>query len=164
MIEQSLAAPPLNNFSSTLQIVTALSSTPIERLRHTRKALTRESLERLGRLREIVHHSDNYAAMRNRMKQLGSQCIPFLGCYLTLLVKTDENSTYLQNSNLVNFFKFRKLAGLINELGVYQQHVYAIQPVPYLVHHLGAGLQFMTVPEQDAASQRIEPRQSKRTT
>lgn len=69
----------LNNFSTLMQIIAGLNSTPIHRLRRTWESVPQRHMLTLGQLNDIMSPTKNYAAYREMVRNLTPPCVPFLG-------------------------------------------------------------------------------------
>lgn len=113
-----------------------LTSAPIIRLKKMKTLVSQRKRDLLLTLEALTSFDQNNGRVRAAIKLVNPPCVPFIGSYLTLLVHLDENVPFVQNTKMVNFFKYKKIAAIIKEVGVYQQTPYAIAPIPYLLAHL----------------------------
>jgi len=92
------------------------------------KDLPRETASRIQAWEELVKPMHNYSRYREFMLNTERPCVPLLGVTLKdLTFVVDGNPDFLFGTNkdtphpIINFYKRRKLAEIINDLVKYQQ-------------------------------------------
>ncbi|ODV95640.1 hypothetical protein PACTADRAFT_50337 [Pachysolen tannophilus NRRL Y-2460] len=130
----------LQNFSTLMQIVLALTSTKISSLRDTWNSVDPGDILILKNLETITSPLNNFKNLRYQLNNLipSKGCIPFLGLYLSDLIFNAERPNFFikdcspNDSNiscqdksviadiscdkLINFAKFRTLANIVKSL------------------------------------------------
>ena len=122
----------MNNFNGVMEILAALQSSSVHRLKKSTQAVGNRHLKILDELMKLTSRELNYKNLRSKVHGANPPLIPFPGVYLGDLVFLDTgNAMHLNgDKNMVNFQKFQKLASYILELQVYQQTPYNFTPVP----------------------------------
>lgn len=115
----------LGNFSSTFSILGALSNTAIYRMKKTWAESDPEVIRRFEKMKAIMSHRSSYAAYRAYLKGLIPPCIPYIGISLSDLTFIDDGSVDYYENELVNFKKWKLLAGVMAELMAFQKVNYS---------------------------------------
>lgn len=93
----------LQNFSSLMQIILALTSEKVQKLKETWKNLAPGDILMLKNLEELASPFKNFLNIRiciNKMKP-SKGCIPFVGLYLSDLIFNAERPTYIKHKSNV---------------------------------------------------------------
>ena len=121
-------------------------------------------------IKRVVDHSKNYAALRQRIQNLGPPCLPYVGIYRTDLTFIDQGcqatrelKTADESISVINFDKHSKTAKIISDLQRFQVE-YKLTPIDELQTWLQdacikvrvAGE--MTFQQQYRRSLRLEPK------
>jgi len=123
-IETASHLQKLNNFNSLMQILAALNSLPVFRLKKTWNSLSRKNKATWANLESIF----DARIMRKVTQHALHPIIPFLGMYLSDLTLIEENSDVTDDGK-INFAKRVLLAKTISELAIYQQTWYQLQVI-----------------------------------
>ncbi|QRW06659.1 Ras guanine nucleotide exchange-like protein [Ceratobasidium sp. AG-Ba] len=116
----------LNNFSTLRSILAALDSSTISRLSKTWMGLSAKNKARLENLRKLTDHTRNHHEYRSRLRGVHGHAVPFLGLYLTDVTFCREGNPdkrvapYDNSRTLLNFDKYRRLAGIADDVKRFQ--------------------------------------------
>ena len=109
----------LQNYSTMMQIVLALSSDVMQRLTTTWKGINKIDIQTYESMLELVSPFKNFSNLRNEINCLNYKqgCIPFVGVYLTDLVGNNERPSFVDdNKQLINFEKFKTASSIVKSL------------------------------------------------
>ncbi|KAG0139927.1 hypothetical protein CROQUDRAFT_718845 [Cronartium quercuum f. sp. fusiforme G11] len=128
----------LNNFSTLMQIIAGLNSTPIYRLRRTWETIPHKTLALFGQLGGVMSPTKNYATYRDTIRNMAPPCVPFVGVYLTdwTFIGDGNPDMLREKPHQINFNKRQKAAELIVQIQSYQSMPYQLTPVPVIVKFL----------------------------
>eukprot|EP01112_Ceratiomyxa_fruticulosa_P004994 TRINITY_DN1555_c1_g1_i2.p1 TRINITY_DN1555_c1_g1~~TRINITY_DN1555_c1_g1_i2.p1 ORF type:complete len:1255 (+),score=287.94 TRINITY_DN1555_c1_g1_i2:114-3878(+) len=82
----------LNNFATVMEIVAALESAPIFRLKGAFKGLSPRDNVRLSQVKLLMSADDNFKAYRESLKTVNSSSVPYLGLFLSDLTFLDDGN------------------------------------------------------------------------
>ncbi|KAI9090515.1 ras guanine nucleotide exchange factor domain-containing protein [Phlyctochytrium arcticum] len=120
----------LQNFNGVKEIVAALQTASVYRLKKTKEAMGNKYLRIYDELARLVSSELNYKNMRAKVRASEPPLIPFPGLYQGDLVFLDTcYKDKLDGSDLVNYNKLESIAQAILELEAYQQVVYSLEPI-----------------------------------
>jgi son of sevenless-like protein len=147
----------LNNFNGVMELVSALGSSMVIRLKHTWAELDKLSSKRrrvLDECSEQMSPDRNYKQIRVELAQVEGACVPFFGMYLSDIVFIEEsNKDFLKTPGaeaaaraatpasrsssgatakvgLINFSKRRLLAKTMGEIQALQGRPYSLSVQP----------------------------------
>lgn len=153
----------LKNYSSLTAIISALSSSPIARLKKTWALVPKSNTETFNRLDKLMSIDRNYNEYRDLLKFVkdNEPCIPFLGIYLTDLTFVSQaiSDNIDRDREMINFYKRYKIYHTITECLKYERVPYNFQ----IVHEIQSFLDswFSVSPDvndQHKVSLQLEPR------
>eukprot|EP01094_Clydonella_sp_ATCC50884_P001914 TRINITY_DN11447_c0_g1_i1.p1 TRINITY_DN11447_c0_g1~~TRINITY_DN11447_c0_g1_i1.p1 ORF type:complete len:798 (-),score=293.74 TRINITY_DN11447_c0_g1_i1:3-2396(-) len=126
ILDIAQASLDLGDFSSTYSIASAIMSAPISRLKQTWQCIDEKRIQISGALNKLSDNSGNYRSYRSLLQQKAStRVIPYLGLMLSDLTFTEEgNPNFVNDSDLINFTKFRIIHKVLDEVATYQSHSY----------------------------------------
>ena len=112
----------LQNFATLMQIILALTSQRIQKLKQTWKDLIPGDILLLKNLEELASPLKNFLNIRLTINQIkpSKGCIPFVGLYLSDLTFNAERVSIIKENNeletLINFAKFRTSVHIVKSL------------------------------------------------
>eukprot|EP01080_Neovahlkampfia_damariscottae_P009407 gene9407-1615_t len=123
------------NFTTIYQIISALDSAGIHRLKKTWDGLKSSDMKIYEHTKGLVTQPP-YTELKKALKEAAAYpTVPFIGVYLTeLTFITDGNPDTLEynDKKLINFFKRRLFSETILRIQFYQQNTYQLARLPYL--------------------------------
>jgi son of sevenless-like protein len=148
----------LNNYNACFELVAALNSIAVHRLKKTWEGIPAPLKEEFKELEDLVHQQKNYRNLRQAIKNSLPPCLPYLGLALTdLTFIEDGNPNFIKNK--INFFKCNKLAIVIHDILALQRTPYAFVEVPELSNKL-KNMNVLSEDKLNEMSFKIEPKQA----
>ncbi|KAJ3178221.1 hypothetical protein HDU87_003773 [Geranomyces variabilis] len=128
MLGQSLYK--LRNFNGVKEVVAALQTASVYRLKKTKEAISSKYMRVYDELVRLVSSELNYKAMRAKIRAADPPLIPFPGLFQGDLVFLDAcQKNKLEGGNLINYQKLESISRSLMELEAYQQVAYPLEPV-----------------------------------
>jgi len=149
----------LNNMAGAMDIVGALSMTPIQRLANTWSNVDEGLLKLFRALQDRMCFSSNFKAMRQFMDLCEPPLVPYIGMYLTdLTFILDGNPDKCPDGGL-NFNKRKMMADTVHRLMDFQQVCYQFEAIESIQRKLVSDLpELLGDDESYKQSLRVEPR------
>ena len=125
----------LNNFNTTMGIVSGLNLMPISRLKATWEQVDPKRTKQLNTLEETLSPMGNYKNYRTLLEDIDATrpCIPILSTFLKdLLFANDGNPTFVEKTDLINISKFISIMTRIRKFCNFSQN-------PYVLKHENTG-------------------------
>ncbi|TPX55448.1 hypothetical protein PhCBS80983_g05300 [Powellomyces hirtus] len=135
MLGQALSK--LRNFNGVKEIVAALQTASVYRLKKTKEAIGSKYMRTYDELVRLVSSELNYKNMRAKIRDADPPLIPFPGLYQGDLVFLDTcQKNKLEGGSLINYHKLESIARSLMELEAYQQVSYPLEPVPEIQEYI----------------------------
>ena len=122
-IKVAAACREINSFNAVQEIVAALNSASVYRLKLTWGQLKGKTEELWRRTQESLSKEANWKKFREVLAQCDPPCIPYLGIFLSDLTFIEEgnpDSIVMEGVETINFVKRRKVADVIAKIQTYQ--------------------------------------------
>ena len=107
----------LNNFNAVKEIMAALQSSSVGRLKKTKDAMSAKHVKLMEDLMTLTSNEMNFKNLRTKIHSVEPPLIPFPGVYQGDLVFLESYGKDIQDG-MVNFMKFQKVTNYIIELEV----------------------------------------------
>ncbi|ODV88826.1 hypothetical protein CANCADRAFT_13579, partial [Tortispora caseinolytica NRRL Y-17796] len=139
------AAYEIHDFSTLMNILSALYGSSIYRLRKTWNQVGSKYCLTIEKLHRLMSPSKNFAQYRKLLHNLSLPSIPFMGVYLTdLTFIEDGNPDVIEMEDpskgkqvkYINFAKHQKIAEIIREIQQFQANPYEFRPLKEIQHWL----------------------------
>eukprot|EP00009_Paramoeba_aestuarina_P009828 CAMPEP_0201537330 /NCGR_PEP_ID=MMETSP0161_2-20130828/64439_1 /ASSEMBLY_ACC=CAM_ASM_000251 /TAXON_ID=180227 /ORGANISM="Neoparamoeba aestuarina, Strain SoJaBio B1-5/56/2" /LENGTH=427 /DNA_ID=CAMNT_0047943553 /DNA_START=34 /DNA_END=1317 /DNA_ORIENTATION=- len=149
----------LSNCMGIMEILSALSSPCVARMKSTWAEIGKHSTARYNFFKELVSPTAGYRRYREHVHSLIPPCIPYVGIYLTDLVFVLDSGIYAEN-NLIKFQKLQRASDVLQELLCYQYELYKLPSSPVLSLFMNS-LSSHTLDEEEwfEMSLKVEPKQ-----
>eukprot|EP01123_Difflugia_compressa_P004200 TRINITY_DN15562_c0_g1_i1.p1 TRINITY_DN15562_c0_g1~~TRINITY_DN15562_c0_g1_i1.p1 ORF type:complete len:505 (+),score=77.96 TRINITY_DN15562_c0_g1_i1:219-1517(+) len=144
----------LGNYNGTLEIVSALESSDIYRLKNT-WAFINES--KLSFYHSRIQILANISKLRDSLLVCTPPVIPYIGMYLTEMIQIDEGNFTKTDDGLLNIGKFQLLSRTVGRLHDWQRKTFHLQTVP-IIQEFMSNLIFVDDEEISLFSLYIEPK------
>ena len=149
----------LNNFNSTISIISGLSNSSVSRMKRTWKTLNPKDIETYKELSALLEK--NSKEYRNALHIATPPCIPYLGVHLQDLTFIEDGNEDNLDNNYINFSKRRLFAEVIRQLRFLQQADYQLVSVPHIQDFLKESGGAVSDDEMYKMSLEAEPREPK---
>ncbi|TPX63113.1 hypothetical protein SpCBS45565_g06841 [Spizellomyces sp. 'palustris'] len=126
----------LKNFNGVKEIVAALQTASVYRLKKTKEAMGSKHLRIYDELARLVSSELNYKNLRAKVRATDPPLIPFPGLYQGDLVFLDTCHKDRLDGSLVNYHKLESIARSVLELEAYQQVPYSLEPIPEIQDYI----------------------------
>lgn len=124
------------NYNGAMEILSALRSAPVFRLKHTWNRLPDAVWDDYEWLENIFESDNNYATYRAALTNAVPPCVPYLGRYLSEILFLNElHPDYLDGtasgpSPIINFAKMTYVADILLHLQRYQKSPFCLTGAP----------------------------------
>lgn len=118
----------LRNYQSALAVVAGMTTTPINRLKHTWGLLSSESLAYFEDCRNLMEK--NFARLRLELDTCVPPAVPYLGAYQRDLVYLDESPT--MKGEAVNTAKLKSMSAVLHNCFAFQDSQYWFGEIPVI--------------------------------
>ena len=108
----------LNNFNAVKEIMAALQSSSVGRLKKTKDAMSAKHVKLMEDLMTLTSNEMNFKNLRTKIHSVEPPMIPFPGVYQGDLVFLESYGKDIQDG-MVNFMKFQKVTTYVVELQVF---------------------------------------------
>ncbi|KNC49149.1 Ras protein-specific guanine nucleotide-releasing factor 2 [Thecamonas trahens ATCC 50062] len=152
----------LKNYSGVMEILSALNSSAVMRLRKTWAKLPPEALTSINNLQVLVSHEKNYKFLRDQLASAKPPSVPYLGLFLSDLVFTADGNPNSTEDGLVNWIKWKQYARIVRALRKPARGALAITPLPVVQHFLTHHLSYIDESDAYDLSLELEPRKKKK--
>ncbi|KAK5583167.1 hypothetical protein RB653_004757 [Dictyostelium firmibasis] len=151
----------LNNFNTSMAILSGLNASSVHRLKFTKEELPRHTQQVYTELQFHLSSAQAYKEYRALLAKANPPCLPYLGVYLTDLTFFEEgNPDFIQG--FINFGKRKLIYGSISNVQSFQNTKYNLQPV-YQITKLLKGFKLLEENELYTRSMSFEPRNKERS-
>jgi len=157
-------ASKYNNFSTLREVCAAFQSSAVWRLKATWAQVERDKkiAEEHQRIRALLEPRKNFKTYREALQKANPPCLPYLGQFLSdLTFIEDGNKDYLilpsGRTDIINVEKMGKIATIIHQICLYQQHSYSFEKVDIIYQFFSSPLEHLSEKENYEKSREIEP-------
>lgn len=137
-VETAQRCREINNFSTMMSILSALSSAGIHRLRKTWAMVSKRTKETLEDMNRLMNSSRNFQEYRDILSLVSDAAVPFFGvCLMDLRFAQDGNSDHVRgDERLINFAKWSMMANIIDSTLRFQRMSYRLTQLPHIAELL----------------------------
>ncbi|KAN0031401.1 hypothetical protein ACTFIV_005265 [Dictyostelium citrinum] len=151
----------LNNFNTSMAILSGLNASSVHRLKFTKEELPKHTQQVYQELQFHLSSAQAYKEYRALLAKANPPCLPYLGVYLTDLTFFEEgNPDFIQG--FINFGKRKLIYGSISNVQSFQNAKYNLQPV-YQITKLLKGFKLLEENDLYSRSMSFEPRNKERS-
>jgi hypothetical protein len=127
----------LNNFSGLMSIFGGLTINAVFRLKKTWGQLSHNYKEIFDEIFKVAEFDNNFKKLRTEIKNNSNEpVVPYIGIFLSDLLKIEENSDFFKDKKIINFQKRRLLYDIIISLKSLQKKKYDLTVIYYFNHSL----------------------------
>lgn len=131
LLQVGIECRKLNNFNGVMEVISALQSTPIQRLKQTWRGLPPKELAQFTELvdaMDFVHHLRKY---RDELEKIEPPALPYIGLFLQDLLMIEEIPTRTrQDAGLINVGKLKKVAAVVRRVQRLQMKPFIFKTQP----------------------------------
>jgi RasGEF domain len=159
-VELATELRALNNFSSSIAVVSALHCTPVSRLRATWKQLSKHCRDQWDAISDSADPEGNYASYRRAVAAVQPPLVPHVCCIAKDLTSIEEMPSMIgaAGGGVVNWSKMRHMGNLLVRFALAQQTMFRFDAHGVTVERLARSLNnLMGESEQYRISRLLEP-------
>ena len=119
----------LNNFNGIMEVLSALHSASISRLKRTWAAVDPKVIAEFESISAIMSTTSNFGRYRTLLKGAPPPSVPYIGLFLTDLTFADDGNTDTVDETMINLEKARMVYRIVSELSGYYAGYYALAPL-----------------------------------
>ena len=131
LIDLAEAFCQLNNYNGLLEVMAALLSSSVFRLKRTWNGISRGHKVRFKEYMALASNAKNFAELRGRLKFVYGACVPYIGLYQTDLTFIEEGNP-TRRGKLINWQKCKLQAGIIKTINEYRMNTYSLVHIPWM--------------------------------
>lgn len=124
LIQMANCCLELNNFSSYMQLVSALQHSSVNKFKNAWEYISKPLKQQYKMLTDLATTTGRFRQLREATSRAEPPLVPYLGIALNELVGIFEALPTLIEGNLINFSKMRKCSRTISGLLKYQKETY----------------------------------------
>ena len=125
----------MNNFNGVMELIGAINSCPVRRLKASWKDIPEEEIAIVDELDSEMKHDSSYKRYRLASREAIPPIVPYIGIYLTDLTFIEDGNPNNCENNHINITKFEKIANVISEFKSHQNR-YPFTPIPEIQNYL----------------------------
>lgn len=95
----------INNFCGLLEIYLGLTSHVVQRLIQTWAMVDKQTMLLLEKMKDFTNPLNNFKRIVSVQESIEGPCIPYLGCYLHIMMVITEKNEDITEDGLINFDK-----------------------------------------------------------
>jgi hypothetical protein len=117
----------MNNFNGLMEILAALNSAPVRRLKNTWAEISEEQTAGLKQLESVMSHESSYKNYRAALKPASPPAVPYLGTFLTDITFIEEGNKS-KIDDMIHFYKWNLIGRHIIQIQQFQSVHGFVQP------------------------------------
>ncbi|CAL1717053.1 unnamed protein product [Somion occarium] len=130
----------MQNFSSTVAIVSALNNPAIRRLKRSWELVGSRAFAQFTNCESILNPDRNFQNYWSALKDASPPAIPFFGRYLSTLTFINDGAEDKLSGQMINFRKRQKAAEVIQDIKHWQSRLYNFHAVAIVLAFIESGL------------------------
>lgn len=150
----------LRNYHSVMGVLAGLSSSPVSRLKFTKRELPAKSLKILTDIENEMSSASSFRTYRASLHKDRSACVPFLGVILSDLTFMEDGNPDFTENGLINWQKRTLLYTVLSQFLDFQGRCFYNFPELPLAKSILGSVNSMQVSSDElyATSLQLEPR------
>ncbi|KAK7690449.1 hypothetical protein QCA50_005547 [Cerrena zonata] len=130
----------MQNFSSTVAIISALNNPAVRRLKRTWEQVGSRASSQFSSCETIMDPDRNYHCYWSALKDATPPAIPFFGRYLSTLTFINDGAEDKVSGQMINFRKRQKAADVVHDIKRWQSRPYNFHAVAVVLAFIEGGL------------------------